>query len=933
MTRRFLSLALMFIITSLSFSQTGINPMSVSGIKGYWTFDDSADISNASYGTDLVPTGYIRSVDGPSASNLAVRLGTNSFFRCFHNIPPNGTGTPIKVNNYSLLIDFKINQFGLWRSFFQTDTANTITDDAEVFISPSGTIGVSATGYSQQVLKTGEWYRLVISVKLGTSFNYYLDGQLLFSGTSQAIDGRFSLSPSTLQNNFLLFADNDAEDNIFDIAQVAVYDRNLTPVEIDSLGGYNHIMSSSHKGINTYLQTPTPTSVYISWHSSQTTNTSVQYGASPLLGLTALGSYETIDVKKWHTVKLNGLTPDTHYYYRCISGSDTSQVYEFRTPFEQNTSGKHLRFVLLADSQSDINMPAHVSNAIEDKLKDLYGEFWIDSVSLLIRPGDMVGDGSNPDAFEKEYFNPFANLTRSIPSMISIGNHEGESAYYYQYVKYEDVSDYSYPNALTERYYSFKLANSRFIALNTNTNYQNNTEVLWLHNKLEQSNADPSTDFVFTFNHHPGHSEMWPDGNTSFTQNDIHGELANYPKVVFNAYGHSHNYEHGVKKSAHNQPQDFHVLCVGGAGAYLDRWEEYANQTDYPEIQSMYDHYSYVIFDVDVDNKSYTATTYSLGHPQKYLNNLPLESWHYFANQVQPQKPLTLAPINISSVSPTLIASPFNGIDEIMSSQFQISNTPGVWTNLLIDSIRDYTNVYGNSGAPDYLPIDLNIGIDLKRLNVPAGKLAVGNIYAWRIRYRDKNIKWSEWSDPAVFTVVPNLIDSADFTADVTSGISPLTVHFTDLSTNYPSGWEWDFDNNGVTESYEQDPIFTFNSPGLYSVKLITFYGAPFQSTIKNNYINILTTGINFPIIPNVQFYPNPFSDKVTFSIPVECGKNQVSVIIYDSRGIMLENINETLSESDNIITWDAGQLRAAVYFAHVCWGENSQVLKLIKIP
>ena len=60
-------------------------------------------------------------------------------------------------------------------------------------------------------------------------------------------------------------------------------------------------------------------------------------------------------------------------------------------------------------------------------------------------------------------------------------------------------------------------------------------------------------------------------------------------------------------------------------------------------------------------------------------------------------------------------------------------------------------NIYGDTGSPDYLPVDKNEGLDITRLEVPPFTLDNGT-YAWRIRYRDHNLKWSEWSDENIFT-------------------------------------------------------------------------------------------------------------------------------------------------------------------------------------
>jgi len=59
----------------------------------------------------------------------------------------------------------------------------------------------------------------------------------------------------------------------------------------------------------------------------------------------------------------------------------------------------------------------------------------------------------------------------------------------------------------------------------------------------------------------------------------------------------------------------------------------------------------------------------------------------------------------------------------------------------------------------------------------------------------------------------------ADFSADTTSGETPLVVHFTDESTDAEL-WEWDFNNDGIIDSHEQNPTYTYTEAGSYSVSL-----------------------------------------------------------------------------------------------------------------
>ncbi|MCB9891223.1 MAG: PKD domain-containing protein [Planctomycetes bacterium] len=64
----------------------------------------------------------------------------------------------------------------------------------------------------------------------------------------------------------------------------------------------------------------------------------------------------------------------------------------------------------------------------------------------------------------------------------------------------------------------------------------------------------------------------------------------------------------------------------------------------------------------------------------------------------------------------------------------------------------------------------------------------------------------------------------ANFEVSATSGTSPFTVQFTDTSyTQDPQGiqsWAWDFDGDGVIDSTQANPSFTYTSCGAFDVSL-----------------------------------------------------------------------------------------------------------------
>jgi PKD repeat protein len=79
----------------------------------------------------------------------------------------------------------------------------------------------------------------------------------------------------------------------------------------------------------------------------------------------------------------------------------------------------------------------------------------------------------------------------------------------------------------------------------------------------------------------------------------------------------------------------------------------------------------------------------------------------------------------------------------------------------------------------------------------------------------------------------------ADFTAGPLSGSVPLTVDFSDLSSNSPTSWEWDMDNDGNPDRSTQNPSFTYVSPGQYSVKLTVSNEGGQDTELKTHYITV----------------------------------------------------------------------------------------------
>jgi len=901
------------LILSNIFSQIPLNSRLSRNLVGHWTFDDPENLTQATIGNDLELVGTHSAVDGPEAGDGAVNIGVGNFYRCYHDIAANGEGNPEWVNIYTIVMDVKIPQLNQWYCFDQTNYNNI--NDGDWFINPSGQIGVGDTGYSSYTVEPNEWYRLAISVSLGNHYDYYLDGQLLHNGGEQDFEGRFALYPVDNGNQVLFFADNNSEDNALDVAQIMLFDHDLTATELEELGGFGHEFESPEL-MTPYLQTPTPNSVYICWHTDGSSESVVEYGISETLGQTETGEIHSFNADYiWHWIQLTDLQPETNYYYRCISEDDTTSIKIFQTQPENNIQTGHIRFIVYGDNRTDSAKHTEIIQAMREKIVELYEENVQEELDLVFNVGDIVTYGWTLSQYLNEYFNPISSLSDEVPFMVSIGNHEVEADYFYDYMKYEDIG-----GTEGEKYYSFMIGPILYIALNSNT--QGNTQLTWLEEQLDLAEINDEIEWIFAFLHHPGHSEVWPDGNTAWVQNYVIPLLCEYEKAEMLFYGHSHNYERGISPDS-----DLRIILTGGGGSVLDRWGMYGNQTDYPEIHRSYDHYNYVIVDVDLENNSFTAETYTLGHLDLPQENILLDDFYHYRDAQNPETPSSLSPTNEGTEAPILVASPFTADFPLMSSQFQLNDNQHNWTSPIIDETRLWENIYGDTGAPDYVPIDLNENIDLKRLQIEDGILENGYTYYWKVRYRDLNLKWSEWSEIQSFTVT-ELPDYADFTADIFQGNAPLEVRFTDISNGNVISWEWDLDGDGTIDSNEQDPTWIYTEVGNYTVGLTADFGDEQITETKEDFIIVESVSIeeqDFQTDENYLYnYPNPFDVNQDSLTKINFGLKQkgfVQINIYNAKGQKVKTLIKDGFEAGSFSTfWDGknenGQnVQSGVYF------------------
>ena len=82
----------------------------------------------------------------------------------------------------------------------------------------------------------------------------------------------------------------------------------------------------------------------------------------------------------------------------------------------------------------------------------------------------------------------------------------------------------------------------------------------------------------------------------------------------------------------------------------------------------------------------------------------------------------------------------------------------------------------------------------------------------------------------------------AAFSSDKNSGLAPLSVTFTDASTNSPTEWKWEYKNyNGVWTQFStaQSPTYSFTTPGTFDIRLTATNGGGSGVETKTHFIAV----------------------------------------------------------------------------------------------
>ncbi|MBM4399072.1 MAG: choice-of-anchor D domain-containing protein, partial [Candidatus Cloacimonetes bacterium] len=155
----------------------------------------------------------------------------------------------------------------------------------------------------------------------------------------------------------------------------------------------------------------------------------------------------------------------------------------------------------------------------------------------------------------------------------------------------------------------------------------------------------------------------------------------------------------------------------------------------------------------------------------------------------------------------------------------------------LISSLPPFLEVFPESGA-------ISPGDSLQLIiSIDAAGLLEG-VVSYGINFSTNDYYNPTYQLDINITVTPREMN-ANFTGQPLTGHAPLNVNFTDITHYGPQipghtsiAWFWDFDNDGVDDSFVQNPSHIYPTPGVYSVKLSVVSNIGMISTeIKELYV------------------------------------------------------------------------------------------------
>jgi len=285
----------------------------------------------------------------------------------------------------------------------------------------------------------------------------------------------------------------------------------------------------------------------ILWQLREQKDCAFHWGTDTTYNLGQNNSQE-INTEHQHKILLNGLTPNTKYYYKVVYDSTNIKKGSFVTGAIDNA--QDLTFYAYGDTRTQADKHNEVANAI---MNDMASDN--NAQTFIVSSGDMVANGDQEEDWDQQFFDEqyshLQELLANLPYLAAVGNHEGQGDLFAKYFPYPMFVNGKY-------YYSFDYGPVHFTVIDQYDNYSSGSDQYnWIVNDLATNNKAWKIILL--------HKSAWSAGgghsNSSSVQTLIHPLCLQYG-VQFVIAGHNHYYARAIANN-------IQYITTGGGGAPL----------------------------------------------------------------------------------------------------------------------------------------------------------------------------------------------------------------------------------------------------------------------------------------------------------------------------------------------------------------------------
>jgi hypothetical protein len=302
-----------------------------------------------------------------------------------------------------------------------------------------------------------------------------------------------------------------------------------------------------------YLQLGTPNSVVVRWRTDTPSESMLRYGPAPGQLTTVIHPPGT---RTEHEVAIQGLSPQTVYYYsvgtstETLAGGDADHYFRTSPP---KGGSSNFRIWVIGDSGTADATAAAVRDAYRNFARNDPADVWL-----------MLGDNAYSSGEDAEYteavFQMYPRILRNTLLWPSPGNHDMGSAEsatqsgpYFEGFTLPKQGEAGGVASGTEAYYSFDYGNVHFVALDSEDSPKDVGGPM--HSWLELDLQANDKDFVIAYWHHPPYSKG--SHNSDKRNSDMAKMRRNFVSLLedygvdLQLSGHSHSYERSMLIDGH----------------------------------------------------------------------------------------------------------------------------------------------------------------------------------------------------------------------------------------------------------------------------------------------------------------------------------------------------------------------------------------------